>query len=980
MKVFISSTYEDLKEYRKAAIETVNKYKCVPLTMEHFGARDGGPVDESLDDVRECDIFVGIYAHRYGFVPKGSKKSITQKEYDLAKKERKPCLCFVVDGDFDWKPKFFEVEKHAELKAFLEKVKDKNVVTSFTDAADFRTKFATSLGNKLRKMESGEKVDKEPPEPVKLEIPQEYKEWIENFHSTLSIDQLSKKGEVVKISLPELYIHLETANPFQKPGKDGQEEPVKGDKEGEPKEPQNIDIETLLSRVNCILLRGAAGMGKTTLIKHLTYALTHGQGPISLGGCLPLPVFLKDLWPIYKKKLHSKHDDIRFETLLENYIKKWQYPLKMELIKGYLSKKRVLFLLDGLDEVPDHLRPPLVEMIAEFQFANKKNRFLITGRPHGIADKALERFGQYLHDINPLDNDKINGFISGWFRSVMGQAVGLAKLTAADMISDIKHNEHISVFTQNPLLLTAVCVLYQDGKRLPEQRADLYERIVANLLYKRFQDAADPDRVGRIEECLMHVAFEMQNRNARSIEVSEAVDQAEKVFEKEEGETRSKYRKRMERMFDDIEPKCGLLNRTSTGEVEFSHKTFQEFLAAKYMLDKGLGYENFLEQDWWEESILLYIGLISLNRKKDSNEIIKKILESGSPGKKRFYILAAKALRDIQAYKRDSEALTMVRDNLMEIIESGALLEERFEAGDILGSLGDPRIRSDNMIKVAAGEFIRGSESKEAYDREKPVRRIYLDEYKIGKYPVTNEEYRKFVEDGGYQDEDFWTPEGWQWVKKKKIIEPDLWHDRKWNGPNFPVVGVSWYEAYAYTEWLSKKAGKPYRLSGKRQPAARTGELTPGVRASMKTNAIIMQIWVDPARWVYSRKVRVPAVVSICQAMSMSGVRTGLMKSTMRKALIKILQALRMASTGYSAAAIGSTLPGMFALLTATGTSRPTAGTMPVSVFPRSKGPVRPVDEAAAGSSKQGALRARRSGTESARSAPAAQNFREKKY
>jgi hypothetical protein len=75
------------------------------------------------------------------------------------------------------------------------------------------------------------------------------------------------------------------------------------------------------------------------------------------------------------------------------------------------------------------------------------------------------------------------------------------------MIADVKNHRHISVFTENPLLLTAVCILYQDGKRLPEQRADLYDRVVGNLLYKRFQDGADPYKAGRIEECLMHPGF-----------------------------------------------------------------------------------------------------------------------------------------------------------------------------------------------------------------------------------------------------------------------------------------------------------------------------------------------------------------------------------------------------------------------------------------------------------------------------------------
>lgn len=85
MKVFISSTYQDLRDYRQAAIESVLNYECLPLAMEHFGARPKEPAKVSSDDVRKCNIFVGIYAHCYGFILEGSQKSITEQEYKLAK-------------------------------------------------------------------------------------------------------------------------------------------------------------------------------------------------------------------------------------------------------------------------------------------------------------------------------------------------------------------------------------------------------------------------------------------------------------------------------------------------------------------------------------------------------------------------------------------------------------------------------------------------------------------------------------------------------------------------------------------------------------------------------------------------------------------------------------------------------------------------------------------------------------------------------
>jgi formylglycine-generating enzyme required for sulfatase activity len=82
----------------------------------------------------------------------------------------------------------------------------------------------------------------------------------------------------------------------------------------------------------------------------------------------------------------------------------------------------------------------------------------------------------------------------------------------------------------------------------------------------------------------------------------------------------------------------------------------------------------------------------------------------------------------------------------------------------------------------------------------------------IGKYPVTNEEFKEFIDDGGYDKKEFWTREGWLWREEKAISKPVYWHDRKWNGSNFPVVGISWHEAEAYANWLSKRTGHQYRL------------------------------------------------------------------------------------------------------------------------------------------------------------------------
>jgi hypothetical protein len=145
MRVFISSTYEDLKTYRQAAIEVVNRYEGIPRAMELFMASPGEPVEVCKEELLKCDVFVGIYAHWYGFIPEGETSSITRLEYELARDVGKPCLCFIVKKDFPWNPQFFEHTKYEELEAFLALIKAKNVVSFFESPKDFESKFASSL-------------------------------------------------------------------------------------------------------------------------------------------------------------------------------------------------------------------------------------------------------------------------------------------------------------------------------------------------------------------------------------------------------------------------------------------------------------------------------------------------------------------------------------------------------------------------------------------------------------------------------------------------------------------------------------------------------------------------------------------------------------------------------------------------------------------------------------------------------------------
>ena len=148
-KVFIGSTGLDLKEYREAARDMCLAMGFEPVMMEYWEAMGVGATEGSLKKLSECHLYVGIFAHRYGYCEDGyGNKSVTEIEFDTAASEHQLTrLCFVIEDDYSWPPNFIEFGKaKKKMDAFKAKIK-KLICNFFTSVDDFKAKLTISLHN-----------------------------------------------------------------------------------------------------------------------------------------------------------------------------------------------------------------------------------------------------------------------------------------------------------------------------------------------------------------------------------------------------------------------------------------------------------------------------------------------------------------------------------------------------------------------------------------------------------------------------------------------------------------------------------------------------------------------------------------------------------------------------------------------------------------------------------------------------------------
>jgi formylglycine-generating enzyme required for sulfatase activity len=692
--------------------------------------------------------------------------------------------------------------KAALVRTFEEEVRREVRPSEFYDPAGLIKGLSTGLQPELDKLTAktiAKRSGKTPPRRKKADealFPQAYRQWILDNYGHLDADKLCG-SKMLPLSLPEIFIPLFTDAPTVRNGK--------GKKVQEEMEDSVlVDLEVLTAREAPLLIEGDPGSGKTTLMKHITYCLARGdKGCVPLApvnGYLPVLLFLKNLNEYFRGLSVKKRGGIGPLEIIDWYCKKRMGgTIDGGTVKAFIEGKNAMLLLDGFDELLPEFRDTVINGFADLCIKHKGVRLVLTGREHGLRSAAFNRFLENRMRINKLTMPQVEEFVRKWFRYFYPGDFGPGGRSAESLIGEVRGHSAIETLIENPLMLTAICILYHDQKELPAQRAELYKRFIDNMLYRRFGHDFEP-----VLNYLKTLAFTMHTAKTKATDEKEAIRILKTVNGKGKNEGQSEYESRIKNRFEEIESQCGLL-RFEAGQLELRHLTFQEFLCADYISDNSIdsvaAIEGYWDDDWFKEMIELYISYISIRNRAYANNIVGKALEH--PDRRRW-LKASAALYDIQKNRRDDTVVSLAGDKLRSIFESGTEHNRRLlaEAGELLGWLGDSRDLKA-FVPIEGGD----------YDIE-GLGKVHVNPFRIGIYPVVNIWFEEFIKDGGYKKEEYWGKGGLEWLSNKKAEYPALWQDRKWRCPNAPVVGVSWWEADAFCRWLtlSNRGGRVYRL------------------------------------------------------------------------------------------------------------------------------------------------------------------------
>ncbi|MGH8591734.1 MAG: NACHT domain-containing protein [Gammaproteobacteria bacterium] len=679
----------------------------------------------------------------------------------------------------------------------------------------------------------------------------------------LDVGASDPTGQPTRFDLMQVYVDLLTTR--QAAAQEAR--PVRGRHENKesPEEPRTLSALEAAASYRRMVLLGDPGSGKSTFITNFAQALAlhrldpaHGwldrlRGwPPAESQLVPLTVVLRDFTVASSagtaRATPRRLWDFIVARLGEQNLSFAAGPLEEKLEKG-----QAIVFLDGLDEIGDPRQRIFVrEAVEAFADRFPRSRIVVTCRTLAYQDPSWRLGGFEPIGLAAFNREQVDRFIAAWHQELarLGAIKAGATATVTRNLQDAVLHRDLWRLATNPLLLTVMALMHTHEGEIPDARAPLYEAAVDLLLWRweqvKIRAGDEPDRLRVLLNRAGLAALDLKHtlwRLAYDIHAEGAFTGCEAVANISEA--------RLERALTELHPdrshdwahevmqalcmRAGLLVEHAPGVYTFPNRTFQEYLAGAYLSiqpDFARRAAGFVEQaTHWREVMLLAVGRLVYQSGETAKplELVAELCPARLEVTERIWqgarfageVLLEMGLNRAQKSALGRDLAERVCARLVELLEAGALGPvERAEAGRVLARIGDPRagvtgVDAMEVCWVPPGAFWMGV-GKEAELNES------LDYgYWIGRYPVTNAQFKHFVDAGGYHEPRYWTEARQHGMWKPSGEVQGRWGDVArarphdfgvpFTLPNHPVVGITWYEALAYTRWLRE------HLRGQRQ-------------------------------------------------------------------------------------------------------------------------------------------------------------------
>jgi formylglycine-generating enzyme required for sulfatase activity len=644
-----------------------------------------------------------------------------------------------------------------------------------------------------------------------------------------------------------------------------------------------------------LALLGAPGSGKSTLLRRLQ--LDHSADRLRDGSD----------WITFFIQLNEYHGEQKpREWLISSWSERYPQLSSSVSLEDALQGGRVLLLLDALNEMQPRSGTTYLELVNRWKefaqrVAREGNRILFSCRSLDYsATLSSKDLPVPQIEIQPMSAEQVNEFINFHIPKYQMR------------IWNSLHRSPQFDLYRTPYFLKLLCEQVDADGDLPKGRAGLFTGFVRKVLLREIDG-----ELFRPSPLLTHRDHKKLSRN----EWRDAFDLPEKGLlipklselahaMQENGVKRESIQVRVER--DEVslligsEYVDGILRAglslnildefVADDEIVFFHQLLQEYFAARRLAREpkpDLTHAEWsvdradpplqetlsrladgdplppLPQTGWEETTLSAAPMA-----KDPEGFIQTLIPHNLP-------LAARCAASAEV-KISEQLKAKIRQELIGRTHNMQVdLRARIAAGEALGIIGDPRYEreaglygdylSPPLIEILGGVYPMGDDEGK-YDEEKPAHQVELNHFQIGQFPVTNAEYKYFIDANGYNNEHWWdteeskawlsgklstegikkqwrenrkTYQGWgaarlrnlvkqnRWTTKqaenwinwcgwtdehferalnkrypagKQYQQPEHWDDSRFNNPSQPVVGVTWFEARAYCNWLTSTA------------------------------------------------------------------------------------------------------------------------------------------------------------------------------